>query len=101
MGVQVADSKTFANGLTLENWVCSVKGTINHIEKGVSATGATIYRVRYDIHYYANLTAYNNNSSEIWVDAKTLEVPEAEISGDIWTKIYNAIKANYNACTDI
>ena len=33
MGVLVADSTTFPNGLTLTNWVLSLKGKIIFLEK--------------------------------------------------------------------
>ena len=101
MGLEIADVKLFGNGISLTDWVCSIKGVIERIEKGISNEGTAIYRVRYNIYYFANLQSYQNKLSEIWVDAKTLELTENNISGDIWTKIYDDIRSNYNVYNDI
>ena len=101
MAIEVQDEKTFSNGITLENWVATLAGSIERIQKGISNTGAVIYRVRYNIHYFGSVEAYNNRLAEFWTEDKTLEIAAEDITGDIWTKIYNDIKSNYNVCSDI
>ena len=101
MAILVADARIFPNGITLTNWVATLAGAIERIEKGISNTGNLIYRVRYNIKYFGSIEAYNNKLSEFWVDGKTLSIQAEEITGDIWTKIYDDIKSNYNICSDI
>lgn len=99
MAILVEDEKTFSNGITLNNFVATLAGSIERIQKGINNNGNVIYRVRYNIHYFGSVDAYNNKLAEFWTEDKTLETED--ITGDIFTKLYNDIKSNYNVCSDI
>ena len=101
MAIEIEDEKTFPNGITLEHFVATLAGSIERIQKGISNNGDVIYRVRYNIHYFGSVAAYNTRLAEFWTEDKTLEITAENITGDIWTKIYNDIKSNYNVCIDI
>ena len=105
MGLLVADNKTFNNGLTLSNFVISIRGSLRGVEKvrTVDSDGnaATAYRTFYTIYYYASSAAYTAGNS--WMDSEsgTLDLTEAQAGSDIWSTIYNNIKSGYTSTTDI
>jgi len=99
MGLLVADSKTFNNGLTLSNFVISIRGSLRGIEKTNIVDGngnaATVYRSFYTIYYYASAVAYAAGSC--WMDSEscTLDLTEAQASGDIFAAVYADIASKY------
>ena len=97
MGILVADEKKFNNGLVLSDFVMSVKGCIMEVLKIQSTT---IYRVFYKVYYYLNQNAYVAGNEHIETELKHLDV-EGDISGSIFTLIYNNIKSEYLNTTDI
>ena len=97
MGILVADEKKFNNGLVLSGFVITVKGCIMEVLKIPSTT---IYRVFYKVYYYLNQNAYNAGNEHIETELKHLDV-EGDISGSIFTLIYNNIKSGYSNTTDI
>lgn len=97
MGILIADSKTFNNGLTLSNFVVSVRGSIMEVTK---MPFTTTYRIFYKVYYYLSQDTYNANSEHIQVEMKHLDI-EGDISSNIFTLIYNNIKSGYNDTTDI
>ena len=105
MGVLVADSKTFSNGLSLTNWVASIKGRFRGVEKTLiydeQNNATAVYRVFYTVFYYASQTAYAGVCDPISQDSHQLDLTEAQASGDIFAAIYNDIKGNYSNTTDV
>ena len=97
MGILVADSKTFSNGLVLVNFVVSVKGCVMEVTKIQSTT---IYRIFYKVYFYLSQDTYNANNEPLETEMKHLDV-QGDISSNIFTLIYNNIKSGYTNTTDI
>lgn len=99
MGVLVADQKTFNNGLTLSNFVITIRGNIFSCRK-VENSSPTAYRLQYEMLYYASQAAYeSNNALPISIEAGSLDITDLNVN--IYTAIYNNIKASYVSYTDI
>jgi len=111
MGILIGDTITLQTGLTLSNTVLSIKGEITNIQKqtrydfnGTAIPNSTYYRVFYITYLWANEAAYSSSpqlpvlqtSNSLYID-----LSPSEITGDIYSLIYDAIKANYQNTSDI
>ncbi len=96
MGVVVLQEKTFNNGLTLANFVISLRGDIIRLSKLPDST----YQVQYSMYYYATLTAYNNSASPLQDESGTIILTAEQLNGNIFTQIYGQLKAQYQGATD-
>jgi hypothetical protein len=101
MGIQIADSITFKNGLTLSNTILTIKGQIlriNSIQSGAS------FRVFYSTYQFASNDAYSASPqseplqicNDLYID-----LSPSQINGDIYTAIYDNIKSSYQTTSDI
>jgi len=104
MGVLVADSKTFNIGLTLTNFVISIKGCFRGAEKTTVLLDplTTRYRVWYNAYYYANQAAYNANAAHIEQSHHELDLTAEQIAATpMFDLIYADIKSRFTSTTDI
>jgi hypothetical protein len=104
MGILVGDEKTFSNGLTLSNFVVTVKGTLRGLEKKsiIDETGTKIiYRVYYTLYYYANQASYQNSCNYLDTMSECMDLNEAEIINGIFIKIYEYISSRFNTVTNL
>ena len=105
MGLLVADSKTFPNGLTLTNFVISLKGNIIEINKitayDQNQNMVYIWDVSYRMFYYADQTAYTTKKEPIYQERGNLNLTESQLDSNIYTLIFNNLKANYTTTTSI
>ena len=105
MGILVADSKTFNNGLTLNNFVISVKGSLRGIEKRIiyddNGTPSTLYVIFYTAYYYATEAAYNSKACYLDSISDTISLTDEQITTNIFARIYEQISSNYNNVTNI
>ena len=97
MGILVQDAKTFNNGLTLNGFVATIRGSIREVQK----LSGTSYRVSYRVFYYATEQAYTSNMSPVDDEVKQLELTEAQINGDLFGLIYQAIGSAYQNVSQI
>ena len=105
MGILVADNKTFNNGLTLNNFVISIKGSLRGLEKRTiyddNGTPSTLYVIFYTAYYYANEAAYNNKACYLDSMSETIDLTEEQITTNIFARIYERISSNYNNITNL
>lgn len=101
MGILVQDDRKFANGLTINNFVITIRGNIRMIEKIVCVDSSVVFKVHYVLLYYANQAAYENNDEYLLQENGVLNLATEQISGSIFTLIYDNIKEFYNNCSDI
>jgi hypothetical protein len=111
MGILIADTITLQTGLSLSNTVLSIKGQITNIQKqqqydstGVIIPDSSYYRVFYTTYLWANEAAYSSNPQLPVLQMNNnlfIDLSPSQITGDIYSLIYNSIKSNYQNATDI
>jgi len=104
MGVLVADSKTFSVGLTLTNFVISIKGTFRGVEKTQISLDPLVvkYRVWYNAYYYASQSAYQSDAANLEQTFHELDLtPEQIAATPVFDLIYADIKSRFTSTTDI
>ena len=102
MGVLVADTKNFINGLALSNFVISIRGVFTFQKmRTCDENQTTYYQIDYSCYYYASEAAYEAGARDIWYDVKTLKITEAQITGDLFALIYEDIESNYQNTSQI
>jgi hypothetical protein len=102
MGILVVDVTNFPNGLSLSNFVITVKGCIKEIVKqtiSIDLNEVTIYRVWNIAYFYASQTAYNNSAQPFEQKMFTIDLNAAQLT-DIFTHIYNNLKSIYPSGVD-
>jgi hypothetical protein len=101
MGLLVQDEKKFNNGLTLSNFVISVRGCIGSIVKinrynDANQTWGHVYRVSFNMYYFASQEAYSNNANWLDCTSEIIELTEEQINLDLFAEIYAHISTSYN-----
>lgn len=96
MGIVILQEKTFNNGLTLANFVITLRGSLNEFRKLQDGT----YQIQYTTYYYATLTAYNNSASPLQDEANTIILTAEQLNGNIFTHIYDQLKLTWPGATD-
>lgn len=96
MGIVVLQEKTFNNGLALANFVISLRGNLSSFHKLEDGT----YQIQYAIYYYATLAAYTENAVPMQDEARTIILTAEQLNGNIFTQIYDELKALYPGATD-
>lgn len=101
MGVLVSDELKFNIGLTLHNFVITIRGNLNMIEKARSSEGLSVYRTYYRMLFYASQASYQNNDAWLQEQNEVLILSAEQINGNIFTHIYDHIKSSYNNTSDV
>ena len=105
MGILVADNKTFNNGLTLNNFVISIKGSLRGLEKRIiyddNGTPSTSYVIFYTAYYYTTEAAYNSKACYLDSISDTISLTDEQITTNIFARIYEQISSNYNNVTNL
>ena len=100
MGVLVADNLKFNIGLTLNNFVITIRGNLRMIEKSWNSEGL-IYKTYYRMLFYASQAAYESNDAWLQEQNDMLILTAEQIKGNIFTHIYDHIKTLYNSTSDV
>ncbi|MGV8131487.1 MAG: hypothetical protein ACP5N7_05310 [Candidatus Pacearchaeota archaeon] len=100
MGLLIADSVLFRCGLTVSNFYVSLRGQIKNIDK-INENETTFYRIYYNIYYFSNKQAYDNENPYFEMEAKTIDITEQQLNNNLFSLIYNNISASYQSFQNV
>lgn len=97
MGLIIHEEKKFNIGITASDFVITVRGSVNRIEK--CADG---YLLQYNIYYYLNMDAYQISgwgSEPIQSEQCSILLSAEQLQSNIFSHIYAQIAEKYQSTT--